>query len=95
MSSKGHDASHEPIDFSRVLSVFGYCLLPIIVIAVLTVFVSMTGFVGGLFALAAVAWCTYSAVRFFEAITHMKSHRWLLAYPTFLLYACFALITVF
>jgi hypothetical protein len=95
MSSNGHNAAHQPIDFSRVLSVFGYCLLPIILIAVLTVFASMTGLVGGLVALAAVAWCTYSAVRFFEAITRMTSHRWLLAYPTFLLYACFALITVF
>ena len=95
MSSTAHDSSHAPIDFGRVLSVFGYCLLPIILIAVLTVFVNMAGLVGGALTLVAVGWSTYSAVRFFEAVTHMREHRWLLAYPSFLLFACFALITVF
>lgn len=95
MSSTAHDSDHIPIGFTRVLSVFGYCLLPIILIAVLTVFVSMTGILGSILTLGAVGWSTYSAVRFFEATTHMREHRWLLAYPSFLLFACFALITVF
>lgn len=42
-----------------------------------------------------IAWCTYSATRFFEAAMHMQQQRWLIAYPTLLFYACFVLITVF
>ncbi len=33
--------------------------------------------------------------RFFERILDLSEQRWLIAYPLCLLYACFALITVF
>ena len=95
MSSPAHDSSHAPVGFYHVLSVFGYSLLPIVLIAAAAPVLDMRGPVGGVATAAAVAWCAYSAVRFFEALTKMTEHRWLLAYPAFLLYACFALITVF
>jgi hypothetical protein len=50
---------------------------------------------GGLLTLAAVLWCAQSSTRFFEAAMHMQGQRWLIAYPSFLIYACFALITIF
>lgn len=82
------------IDLARCFSVLGYCLLPIVVISALTVFVALNTFVGGLIALIAVLWSTYTATRFFETVLLMTEHRTLIAYPTFLVYATFALITV-
>jgi len=43
----------------------------------------------------AVGWCTLTATRFFEAALAAREQRYLIAYPSFLLYACFALIAVF
>ena len=45
--------------------------------------------------ISAVLWCTQSATRFFEGALHMREQRYLIAFPTFLLYACFALMTIF
>jgi hypothetical protein len=45
--------------------------------------------------LTAVLWCATSAARFFEAAMHMAHQRWLVAYPCFLFYACFALMAIF
>lgn len=82
------------VSFSAVLSVLGYALLPILAIAAIAVFLHMTGVVGALLTLVAVGWSTVTATRFFEVALHAKDLRYLVAYPTFLLYACFALITV-
>lgn len=82
------------VSFTAVLSVLGYALLPILAIAAMAVFLRMTGVVGALLTLVAVGWSTVTATRFFEVALHAKDLRYLVAYPTFLLYACFALITV-
>ena len=50
---------------------------------------------GAVLGLSAVLWCTQSATRFFEGALHMREQRYLIAFPTFLLYACFALMTIF
>jgi len=52
------------------------------------------GLVGGSVALLSVLWCTWSATYLFTA-QHMADQRLLVAYPLFLFYACFALLTVF
>jgi hypothetical protein len=50
---------------------------------------------GGVLSVAAIAWCTQSATRFFEGALHMRPQRYLIAYPALLFYACFTLITIF
>lgn len=54
-----------------------------------------SGVAGLICALLTISWCTFSATRTFEAALEMREQRYLIAYPVFLLYACFALITVF
>jgi len=90
-------AGTDTIDVHRVFSVLGYCLLPIVILSAMTIIFDLreTSMIGTPFVVLAILWCTYTATRFFEAATQMQHQRYLIAYPVFLVYACFALITVF
>ena len=78
-----------------VVSVLGYALIPIVGLAGLAVFLSLRGPAGYVLVPAAVGWCTLTATRFFEAALSAREQRYLIAYPSLLFYACFALIAVF
>lgn len=73
----------------------GYCLLPVIGLAAVGILHSLKGADGHLLGLVSVVWCTFSATRLFEEYLEMRRQRYLIAYPVGLLYACFALITVY
>jgi len=85
----------EGIRLHVVVSVLGYALIPIVGLAGVAVFVSLRGPLGYVLVPGAVGWCTLTATRFFEAALAAREQRYLIAYPSFLLYACFALIAVF
>ncbi|RQM26671.1 hypothetical protein B5M09_004497 [Aphanomyces astaci] len=51
--------------------------------------------IGFVLAFLCVAWSTQAATRFFDKYLHMQEQRWLIAYPTAMVYTCFVLITVF
>merc|ERR1719473_1823889 len=57
--------------------------------------VSLRGMFGLVLSVIIVPWCTLSASKFFESGVAMHDQRFLLAYPIGLIYAAFALITVF
>ena len=78
------------IEVHVVVSVLGYALLPIVLLSAVQVLVHAAAL-----APFAVGWCTVTATRFFESALDARDQRWLIAYPVFLLFACFALITVF
>jgi len=42
-----------------------------------------------------VSWCTYAASTMFVNVLNMHNQRLLVAYPVGLLYACFAMLSVF
>ncbi|CEG47080.1 Rab GTPase interacting factor, Golgi membrane protein [Plasmopara halstedii] len=85
------------IDIYRVCSVLGYCLLPIIGLAAINIVVSVKdlGMVGFFLASVCTLWSTHTASRFFEKALYMTEQKYLVMYPTMLVYACFVLITVF
>jgi hypothetical protein len=83
------------IHFWSVMSTLGYCLLPIVAVAVVGIVVSLTGWLGTILALVAVAWCTITATRFFVAAFQMEKQRFLIAYPIGLLYSIFVLLAMF
>ncbi|KAF0717783.1 Aste57867_2100 [Aphanomyces stellatus] len=85
------------IDVFRVCSVLGYSWLPIILLAAINVVVPIKGLksIGFGLAFLCVAWSTQAATRFFDKYLHMQEQRWLIAYPTAMVYTCFVLITVF
>jgi len=77
------------------VSVLGYSLLPIVFLAAVAVVLPLKGILGWILVPPSVAWCTVTATRFFEATLAAREQRYLIAYPVFLFFACFALITVF
>ena len=87
--------SERGIDVYRVVSVLGYCMLPMVAIALLAVIFPLRGVSGLVLALAATFWCTKSASKMFVSVLHMIEQRILIAYPIGLIYFCFALMSVF
>ena len=73
----------------------GYCLLPMVVLAFISIFLDLHGFIGVVMSMLVVAWCTYSASLMFVTVLNMRDQRALVAYPVFLLYACFSILAVF
>merc|ERR1719419_12133 len=83
------------VPFFCVVSVLGYCLLPMVGLSGLGVLFSLSGVVGNVLAGAAILWCTLSAPKLFVTALEMKQQQLLVAYPCSLLYGVFALITMF
>jgi len=83
------------VSFVCVVSVLGYCLLPMVGLSGLSVLFSLSGVVGNILAGAAICWCTLSASKLFITALEMKQQQLLVAYPCSLLYGVFALITMF
>jgi len=87
--------SNEGMGIEQTVSILGYCLLPIILLAFVNIFTNLRGTVGLIISLFAIGWCTVTATRFIEKALEMGQQRYLIAYPIFLLYACFSLLTVY
>lgn len=87
--------SDEAISVDRTMSILGYSLLPIVFLAIINIFVDLKGTAGLLLSTVVIGWCTLSATRLFEKALNMKEQRYLVAYPVTMLYACFALLTIF
>ncbi|KAL6075685.1 Protein yipf5 [Balamuthia mandrillaris] len=87
--------SESGIDIYKTTSVLGYCLLPMVLLAGLSLLVSMNSVVGYVLAFLTIAWCTHSAALMFVTLLTMKEQRLLVAYPVGLVYTCFALLTIF
>jgi len=83
------------VHFTVVVSVLGYCILPVVVLSAVSVVFSLSGAVGNMMAVAAVGWCAASASKLFVQAFGMEHQQLLVAYPCSLLYAVFALITIF
>jgi len=87
--------SEQGIDIYRVISVLGYCLLPMVLLGFLSLIVPLNGVTGFVLAAVSIAWCTHSAALMFVKVLSLVEQRMLIAYPIGLLYTCFALLTVF
>ena len=87
--------SQRGIDMLRTASIMGYCLLPIVILAALSIPIQLQGLAGWIFIPLAVLWCANAASLFFVAALDADDRRWLLAYPVAMFYTCFALITIF
>ncbi|GAM18477.1 hypothetical protein SAMD00019534_016520, partial [Acytostelium subglobosum LB1] len=87
--------SEHGIDMYRVISVLGYCLLPIVTLSFVSLSININGMIGYLLILVAILWSTYSASKMFVKTLTMVDQRILVAYPVGLLYTGFALITAF
>ena len=84
-----------PVPFAVIVSVLGYCILPIVMLSAFSVVISLQGVLGLVLSGAAVVWCALSASKLFVTAFNMEHQQLLVAYPCSLLYAVFALITMF
>ncbi|XP_059471497.1 protein YIPF5 [Neocloeon triangulifer] len=78
-----------------VVSVLGYCLLPMVGLSGINVLLSLQGFLGIVLTGLTIAWCSLSASKLFVSMLNMEHQLLLVAYPCALLYGVFALITIF
>ncbi|XP_042881269.1 protein YIPF5-like [Penaeus japonicus] len=83
------------VNLGVVVSILGYCLLPMVGLAGVNVLISLQGAVGMVLTGAAILWCSVSASKLFVTGLAMDHQQPLVAYPCALLYAVFALITIF
>jgi len=88
---------NQSISIWTVISVLGYCLLPVNLVAALNVFIRIKTMkkVGLVLAAMTIVWCSVSATRLFEKGCNLREQRWLVGYPCVLLYSCFLMITIF
>ena len=88
--------SETAIDLFRTASVLGYCILPMVLLAVVSIFLELkAGLLGVLIGIFTILWCTYASSTMFVTVLDMKDQRILIAYPIGLLYTCFALLSIF
>ena len=88
-------AEIEQVTFFKTMSILGYCMLPTLGLAALNIFISLNGWAGFAMAFVVVLWCVYSSTTFFEVALCMPAHRWLIAYPVSMFYACFGRFIMF
>lgn len=88
-------STNSNVTLSSVASVLGYCLLPVVVLAAFSVFATLRGPIGLLFATLTVSWAALSASRLFSTMSGELDQQLLIAYPCLLLYGVFTLIIIF
>merc|ERR1712194_835333 len=88
---------HGAVSFWTVVSILGYALLPVNLLAGINAIIRVRGLGnwGTLASVLTIVWCTTSSARLFERGCDMRAQRFLVAYPTALLYAAFVMITIF
>ena len=84
-------------NFTLIVSVLGYSILPLLLLAFLGIFVAIKNYALActVLTLVIVTWCTLSSSRIFAHSLDMKSQQLLIAYPCALVYGIFALLTIF
>lgn len=83
------------VSLGVVVSVLGYCLLPMVGLAGTNLLFSLQGVVGSVLTLFSVVWCSISASMLFVTALNMQKQQPLVAYPCALVYGVFALLAVF
>eukprot|EP00794_Sanderia_malayensis_P007317 gene7317-8135_t len=83
------------VTLSCVVSVLGYCLLPMVMLSGISVILTLQGSLGTILTTLVILWCSWSASKLFVTVLAMDSQQPLVAYPCALLYCVFALLTVF
>lgn len=88
-------ATQAAVTLGAVVSVLGYCLLPMVVLSGINILVALQGSFGIILAGLCIVWCSMSASKLFVTAYSMDHQQILIAYPCALLYGVFALITIF
>jgi len=82
------------IDMYRTVSILGYCLLPIVLLAFISIVLSLNSVAGSIVSVLCLIWSTSSSSMMFSSI-NSEDQKLLFAYPLALYYTCFALLAIF
>lgn len=98
----GHDHGHpsgshlgSSLTYPRSASVLGYCLLPLVLVAILGIVIPLDGLFGYFLTSLAIAWCSYASSSMFTVVGRMTAMRGLVAYPMVLFYGSFGIMAIF
>lgn len=83
------------VTLGAVISVLGYCLLPMVVLSGINVLITIQGVLGTILSVICILWCATSSSKLFVTAYSMDHQQILVAYPCALIYGVFALITIF
>uniref|UniRef100_T1IY08 Protein YIPF n=1 Tax=Strigamia maritima TaxID=126957 RepID=T1IY08_STRMM len=83
------------VSIGCVISVLGYCLLPMVALSGVSILFSLQGIVGNVLTVLIILWCSLSASKLFVTALTMDRQQPLVAYPCALVYGVFALLTIF
>lgn len=79
--SSGHDHGHpqgshlgSSLTYPRSASVLGYCLLPLVLVAMLGIVIPLDGLFGYLLTSLAIAWCSYASSSMFTVVGECRKH---------------------
>ena len=99
------DSSSNNVSLTSVMSILGYSMIPLLFLSMFSVVFPVRSFfvvpltsrtvVGWIVAVVCILWASFSASRFIESLLKSNDQRYIIMYPLVLLYAVFALITVF
>ncbi|GAB6033270.1 Protein yipf5 [Chamberlinius hualienensis] len=78
-----------------IVSVLGYCLLPMVALSGISILMSLKGVLGLMVTAVTILWCSISASKLFVTALAMDHQQLLVAYPCALVYGVFALLTIF
>lgn len=87
------------------MSILGYSMIPLLFLCLYSLVLSITfsfpfvfhfsNILGWIVSVLCILWSAFSASRFIELLLGSTDQRYIIMYPLVLLYAVFALITVF
>jgi len=83
------------VGLACVVSILGYCLLPMVLLSFASVLFSLKGMVGMVATGVAIGWCGLAAAKLFVGALAMQHQQLIVMYPCCLVYGVFALMTVF
>jgi len=92
---KAMTTKEKVVELYTIMSILGYCLIPFIFLAAVTLVLPVFNIFGGILSFVIICWATYMATQFIDAVLSMTHKKMLVAYPVFLFYMCFLLLAIF
>ncbi|XP_028768381.1 protein YIPF5-like [Neltuma alba] len=86
---------HGTLDLHRCVSLLGYCMLPMVILSVLSLFLPQAGVAIFVIAAIFVSWSTRVCTKLLVEVGRWDEHRGLVAYACFLIYSLFSLLIIF
>ncbi|KAI9124372.1 hypothetical protein K1719_004294 [Acacia pycnantha] len=86
---------HGTLDLHSCVSLLGYCMLPMVILSVLSLFLPQASFAIFVIAAIFVTWSTRVCTKLLVEVGRWDEHRGLVAYACFLIYSLFSLLIIF